>query len=254
MEGTLENADSPVMSPRSGAAPPALAFERTDVDRHAVTRSADPEPARAPRNGTEPIAPPEKEEHSGANRALQELEESAQEGSEGGAEPRATAGGARRDSTPPPVAQLSGARGSSVFRSGAARAPLLAVFGGAVALVIGGVAWSQRNNAHWADATAAPAPALENASIPAESAMAPTTPRTGDISQPATPVAAASTTAQPLTLPTGPRAAPRVVAQTPTPPAATARAETAGTAPVPPAPAVTASAPRALSEAVAITN
>ncbi len=201
--GTVEDASGPLLSSEQPPSPVAarIGLERTDVDRRAVTRTADPIPRGVPTHGTEPISEPKLEAPPDSTRRYMELEAFLlEETSDATAGVRSTP--SRRDATPPPVSPMV-ATGSLV--SGAApRDHLRRRIGIAVVagLVVAGAALL------WTTSTRTPSRPLPSAMPAAEQPLAPVRP-------PAVlPIATASATAS--TLPaTAPSAQPIVVASPP---------------------------------------
>jgi hypothetical protein len=107
MNATIEDAASPVMSSDQPAAAvaAAMALERTDIDRRAVTRTADPIPRGVPKHGTEPIPEPGEESAPDSRRRYMELEAFLLEEASDPL-PRGRGNPSRRDGTPPPVSPL----------------------------------------------------------------------------------------------------------------------------------------------------
>lgn len=105
--GTLEDANAPVMPSDQPSSPVAvqIGLQRTDVDRRAVTRTADPIPRGVPTHGTEPIPDAKAEAAPDSTRRYVELEDFLlDETSDATAGARSTP--SRRDGTPPPVSPI----------------------------------------------------------------------------------------------------------------------------------------------------
>ena len=143
--GTLENAEPPSAKSTRGS-PFPLAFEKTDLDRRAVTRTADPAPVAAPRYGTEPITPPESDPRYSDQRYVDLETFLAEEGENSDAWRAQGSSPLQRDltGTPPPVSRLRSFSdpNATPARMAATKGRVLrGIFVGAVLLVAGALGW-----------------------------------------------------------------------------------------------------------------
>ncbi len=212
--GTLENAESLSVSKPSGGSYVPLAFEKTDIDRRMVTRTAEPIPFGVPRHGTEPIPPPTSAPPDSTRRYVDLEAFLADESESASPSHMARSNPSRRDSTPPPVSRLRSRSGTSEapLAGGAPKrrvgrwlvASAATIIGGLLVWVLTGAMPKSPSSASSRVATAASAQASSHDPIPQEQPVTPS------VSAPVVgPIASVSTTAsQPGGVVTAPIARP----------------------------------------------
>ncbi len=229
--GTLEDAPAPgAVSSDLGPLPARLGLERPDVDRRAVTRTADPIPRGMPTHGTEPIPEPAPD----STRRYLELEEFLlDETSDAIAASKSTP--SRRDGTPPPVSPMlstaSVLTGVPAPRSGRRRMGVAAI--AVVALMGAAIFWSTTRGLGRPSAATAPAGVEPVSPVPTQvSAPSPPPPPVPTNSAPPATVASAPTMPFVVAATSAPVAVPMRPGRGPSRPASTSNAP----APAKPAP------------------